>query len=369
MSKLNNTKWELLDTEKGELLSKLKKQPFILKDFLNEISQGVKNTSDKIFMLKGEFKNDLFIGFSEELNQEVEIEASIMMPVAKGRDIKRYEKLDINYYQIYPHYYDGTKTVPYEESDFIIKFPRAYKYICEFKNFLIEKKIRYKTNPKYWYSLHRSREIEMFQTDKIVTATIQNYPHFTIDNTKSLTDAGGYSIVIKSKIDLTKEQLLPILNSKLMWFYIKNTSSVYSGGYFAFNTTFLNPFPVPEIYEINKFNFADLGKLNINNTSLFQEISQKFQRTIQRKFEIDELPKKLQEWYLLSYKDFIKELSKKKVSLSLSQEAEWEDYFLSEQQNAVATKNQIIATDKQIDAMVYELYGLSKEEIEIIEAS
>jgi type I restriction-modification system DNA methylase subunit len=367
LSKLNNTKWELLDTEKGELLDKLKKQPFILKDFLKEISQGVKNTSDKIFMLKGEFKNDLFIGYSEELNQEVEIEASIMMAVAKGRDIKRYDKLDINYFQIYPHYFDGTKTVPYEESDFIIKFPRAYKYICEFKSFLIEKKIRYKTNPKYWYSLHRSREIEMFQTDKIVTATIQNYPHFTIDNTKALTDAGGYSIVIKSKTDLTKEQLLPILNSKLMWFYIKNTSSVYSGGYFAFNTTFLNPFPVPEIFEINKFNFADLGKLNINNTSLFQEILQKFQRTIQRKFELEELPKKLQDWHKLSYSEFIIELGKKKVKLSLSQEAEWEDYFMQESKKALELKATIDATDKAIDTMVYELYRLSEEEIAIVE--
>ena len=55
--------------------------------------------------------------------------------------------------------------------------------------------------------------------------------------------------------------------------------------------------------------------------------------------------------------------------MSLSDEAEWEDYFLQEQLKAVATKNEITATDKAIDAMVYELYGLTEEEISIVENS
>ena len=79
------------------------------------------------------------------------------------------------------------------------------------------------------------------------------------------------------------------------------------------------------------------------------------------------MPKKLQDWYLLSYGEFIKELAKKKIKLSLSQEAEWEDYFNQEQQKAVAIKQQIDTTDKEIDQMVYALYGLTEEEIAIVE--
>ncbi|WP_396153041.1 hypothetical protein [Flavobacterium sp.] len=58
-----------------------------------------------------------------------------------------------------------------------------------------------------------------------------------------------------------------------------------------------------------------------------------------------------------------------KLKLSLSLELEWEDYFLQEQQKAVAIKNEIDATDKEIDRMVYELYGLTEEEIKIVENS
>jgi type II restriction/modification system DNA methylase subunit YeeA len=80
-----------------------------------------------------------------------------------------------------------------------------------------------------------------------------------------------------------------------------------------------------------------------------------------------ELPKKLQDWYLLTYEEFIKELAKKKIKLSLAQEAEWEEYFTQEAKKALTLKQQIDTTDKEIDQMVYKLYELTDEEIKIVE--
>ena len=101
-----------------------------------------------------------------------------------------------------------------------------------------------------------------------------------------------------------------------------------------------------------------------------QETSSKFQRTLQRKLEgLENLPKKLENWYELAFTDFINELKKKKIALSLGEEAEWEDYFLVEQQKALAIKSQINQTDKEIDAMVYKLYDITDEEIAIVENS
>ncbi|HQE34712.1 MAG TPA: restriction endonuclease subunit M, partial [Flavobacterium alvei] len=115
--------------------------------------------------------------------------------------------------------------------------------------------------------------------------------------------------------------------------------------------------------------FIEKADLMLSLNKDLQEQSQKFERTIQRKFELDDLPKKLQDWYVLSYSEFIKELAKKKIKLSLSQEAEWEDYFTTEAQKVLQLKTQIDTTDKAIDKMVYELYGLSEDEIAIVEKS
>jgi hypothetical protein len=134
-----------------------------------------------------------------------------------------------------------------------------------------------------------------------------------------------------------------------------------------FDNPITNRIPIPDTFnQLPVIQKAD-QMLSLNKD--LQDVSQKFQRSLERKFNLTELPKKLQDWYLLSYSEFIKELGKKKVVLSLVEEAEWEDYFLQESKKALDLKAQIDQTDKEIDQMVYVLYGLSEEEIRIVEGS
>ena len=98
-----------------------------------------------------------------------------------------------------------------------------------------------------------------------------------------------------------------------------------------------------------------------------QETSQKFTRNIQREYNLEKLSTKLENWYQTPFNEFLKELEKSKVKLSLSQKAEWEDYFIQESKKALDIKHQIDTTDKEIDQMVYQLYGLTEDEIKIVE--
>jgi hypothetical protein len=173
-------------------------------------------------------------------------------------------------------------------------------------------------------------------------------------------------VILKPKADnvFKNKYVLAILNSSYINFWLKTNSSNVS-----INVGTVKNIPI-------KIETIENQNIYVNNVDLMlslskdlQEQSQKFQRTIQRKFELESLPKKLQDWYLLSYGDFIKELGKLKIKLTLSQEAEWEDYFTTEATKVNTIKTQIDTTDKEIDAMVYELYGLTKEEIEIVEKS
>ena len=153
-----------------------------------------------------------------------------------------------------------------------------------------------------------------------------------------------------------------------MWFFLKNTGTELSGGYFRFKTNYINPFPLPEIPE-NANNFIEKTDKMLALNKELQEVSQKFQRMIMRKFELEKLSTKLQNWYLLNFDEFMKELKKAKIKLSLSDEANWEDYFVVEKEKADTLSNEITKTDKEIDKMVYELYGLSDDEIKVIEES
>jgi len=114
----------------------------------------------------------------------------------------------------------------------------------------------------------------------------------------------------------------------------------------------------------------------------FFKHSTSFTSYIMSSQNIEKLTKKLQNWYELDFGDFIKELNKaiKLVNkelvkneqtpikeLSKLDEMDWMEVFETKKAEAQALKHQINQTDKEIDAMVYELYGLTDEEIEIVE--
>jgi hypothetical protein len=90
---------------------------------------------------------------------------------------------------------------------------------------------------------------------------------------------------------------------------------------------------------------------------------------LKNKLDLGIISNNLLNWDTLEYKDFIKELQKANVKLSLSEEADWMNYFNEQKQKAQTLKSEIEKTDREIDRMVYELYGLTEEEIKIVEGA
>lgn len=162
--------------------------------------------------------------------------------------------------------------------------------------------------------------------------------------------------------ELSSYYVLSILNSNLLNIYYKfqytdkNVKPIY-----------LSKLPIPNISLADQQPFITKADQMLYLNKELQEISGKFQRNLKREFALDVLSAKLQNWYTLSYAEFIKELEKLKIKLSLHQKAEWESYFQQEVEKAHNLRAQIDTTDREIDQMVYTLYGLTKEEIKIIE--
>jgi len=105
---------------------------------------------------------------------------------------------------------------------------------------------------------------------------------------------------------------------------------------------YLSKLPIPNISIEQQQPFIAKADLMLSFNKELQEISGKFQRTIQRKFDLEELPARLQNWYQLTYSEFIKELGKRKIKLSLSDEAEWETYFVQEIDKVHSIKNKLM---------------------------
>lgn len=236
-----------IDDDSNSVLNKINVHKRVSEIF-EGVYQGIIPMGDDIQVLKGHVRGQYFYGYSNALNAEIKIEKEIAKPLLKGENIQRYSECNSDIFIFYPHYTDKKgKTKPFEEKQLKTKFPLAYDYISNFKKELKEKKIKYKTNPDYWYSLHRSREQFIFETEKIITPQLQNKPCFTLDKQKFYADAGGYMIVKRKQSTIDLNAYLGIFNSKLFYYFIQKTSTPYNNNYYYFKTNYIEPFGIPEL--------------------------------------------------------------------------------------------------------------------------
>jgi hypothetical protein len=367
-SKLNTPNWSLNTLGNSLVLQKLKLSKYSLEYYFKNIARGVVTGHDAVFILKGKIKDNIFNGYSKELNKSIEIESKLLKPILMGGSVNRYIQPNNELYILYPHKIENNKTIPYSENELSEQFPKSFDYLLNFKNELKAKKVKYKTNPEYWYSLHNSREIQLFENKKIITPYLVNKGQMSIDyNSNFYTNDKCSVLILKEDFIQYYEYFLGLLNSSLLWFFIKNTGSEFAGGYFAYTNLFLSPFPMPKIPSNNKI-FKNLVEIVLLKNKELQQANSQFQKLLSSKFENININTKLEKWYELSFADFNKELSKQKIKLSLSEQSEWLTFFEQEKQKALTIKNEIDRTDKEIDQMVYQLYGLTEEEIKIVEA-
>ena len=226
-------------------------------------------------------------------------------------------------------------------------------------------KKRYDQGDFFW-ELRNCAYYELFEKPKIVFPNLQNKNKFSFDETSSYINAPAVILPTNDKF------LTAILNSKLVWYFLTNICVVRSGGYIEVKPQYFEQIPIPIIN-----NSAELNKKTnsiIEFTSKIQKVEIKFTKYLQSNFSIEKLSKKLQNWHELGFGDFIKELNKaiKKVGgekLSKMNEMEWMEVFETKKEEAQGLKSEIDKTDKEIDKMVYELYDLTEEEIQIVENS
>lgn len=223
---------------------------------------------------------------------------------------------------------------------------------------------------KYGEWLHRPRKLKYFEGKRILIQEITggNPPRISATTYNDILyhDPGIISCLNISEI--STEYILAIINSKLICWYNLKTSPKGKR----------NTFPKVLIGDIRKFPIKKQSgqkELEIKEnvikitelTSSLIDFQNSFISFLKSKLEISKISNNMLNWELLEFKGFVGELKKAKIKLNLSEEADWMQYFNQQIDKVQSLKIKIEKTDKEIDQMIYELYGLTEEEIKIVE--
>ena len=164
------------------------------------------------------------------------------------------------------------------------------------------------------------------------------------------------------------EYILCWLNSKLYnyMFECLFDGLRMSGGYLLYSAPNLKNTYIKVIPIDAQQPFIALADKMLSLNSQLQEKRTRFLRRLNENFEGIKITTALQTFDQLDFKGFVAELKKQKIKLTLVQQDEWEEYFNQYRQACQELSEQIQTTDNEIDNKVFDLYGLTPEEREIV---
>lgn len=94
---------------------------------------------------------------------------------------------------------------------------------------------------------------------KLLAPDISLGGNFSIDRSGDYyTTTTLYGYIKHDHIWESYEFLLGILNSRVLWFYLRNSGSVLANGYFRYKPAYFQNFPVPEVSRANESTLAKL---------------------------------------------------------------------------------------------------------------
>jgi type I restriction-modification system DNA methylase subunit len=228
-------------------------------------------------------------------------------------------------------------------------------------------------------SIHSCKRKDIFETkEKLFFRRVSERLIFTYDNEQYFALNTLIVVNLKEGIAVSIKALLAVLNSTLMNYYYaakyKSTKKVFS----EIQTRTVKLLPICNGIVEQDEELARLAEAQMKNSKLLDDCQELLTTLLQSKYTLPKLSRNLENWPALDFKGFLKELKKalasakatngaKKVTLTLAEEAEWLGYFTEQQAKAHALQAEIDKTDAAIDALVYQLYGLTEEEVKVVE--
>lgn len=368
LDSLDENRWVLKSGITSIILSKINSTQNIMKYF-DMVMSGLQTADNDLYVLTPiQDKGKTIILYSDKIQNAVEIEKDILKPVLKGEDVKRYEDYPISpHFVIYPYVVESEKQRPLEEEELKKNYPLTYKYMLPFKEDLIKLRTSFKTNPKYWHALHRGRVLRKFEQEKIITTEISLGCNMTLDTRKYLHTEMIYNLLKKPETTYDIRYFLAVLNSKIMWFFVKNTGDVLRGGFFRFKTQYIEPFSIPEpSKQVEKQLVENVNKI-LKLKSEFKEKHTTFLELLKINFKVEKPTKALDNFYNLTFESLLKELTLSKTKLSVDDQIQWMKQFESHKQDLLQNITDTQKIEDSINQTVYKLYNLTDKEIRVVE--
>lgn len=244
---LSDSGWVFKSEDESGFIRRIRQESTPLIDICYKIYQGFVLTPTEVFpvSIEKEFKTFCKIKPIKQDETVYEVEKELLVPIVKSSSIFRYHYENKNYYSVFPYkYISDTKVELIPEKTLKDKFPKAYEYLKSKSSYLkTREKGKWRSSPN-WYEYSRKQNFECQKMKKILVPGLATKARYTLADESVFIDQGSYGIILNQQNKQFEKFILGVLNSNLLDFIFKSGSGTLSGGYFSYQTKYLSELPI-----------------------------------------------------------------------------------------------------------------------------
>lgn len=258
--KYNNIKYKDLDSFSGwnlrsnEIIQKIESTgtPF---GKIYRTRHGIATLKNRIYIFQPIEEDEKYY-YKEYENSIYPIEKNICKDIVNSNKLGSEEGTNLVKEVIIFPYSSDVKPKLICEKYFKYNYPCAYKYLAQQKETLA-KRDGEKGNYEKWYAFGRTQSLERVQNKLFFPKISNKPPKCVISSNSDLFYYNGQAIIGHSIEELII--IKKIMQSRIFWYYIKNTSKPYSSEYYSLNGNYINNFGICD------FNESELDYLKKEN--------------------------------------------------------------------------------------------------------
>jgi hypothetical protein len=244
------------------------------------------------------------------------IESGILKPFITTGALQRYSPANRNAWLLFPYEVEGEQAKLLVAAQIEAEYPKAWRYLVQKREVLLARN-NGKVDPARWYGYVYPKNLSVMEAPKLIMQVTSKEPTVLFDDGGLYMTGGGagpfYGIRPLADAPFGIKYLLGVLNSKVFGWVVRTQSTPLRGGYVKYSKQYIEKTPIPQ-------------------------------------------PDKVAHDMMVSLVEQMLDLHKRLPSARTPQEK-------------TSLERQIAATDAQIDRLVYDLYGLTKDEIKIVEGT
>ena len=320
---IGDQEWNFVVGKDAALFKRLNNRSHRLGD-LTRIFQGLVTGADKVFVLENVNSSEgNLMKVKDHEGREWLLERDCLKPFISKEYVSTFEPQTPHHWIIFPYKLNNTSAELISEEEFVSQYPNTWTYL-EANNDVLRGREKAKWNHSKWYAFGRSQNLTQMDTPKLIVQVISKTGRYAYDNTGLYFTGGGngpyYGIRwADANNSHSLHYLQGLLASRLLDFYLHQISSPFRGGYWSYGKRFIEQIPIRTI------DFSNPKDKDSHDR-------------------------------MVTLVDSMLSFNKQLAAARTTHEQ-------------TLLQRQIEATDGQIDALVYELYGLTEEEIGIVEGT